>query len=279
MDGIELGPVIGFDVSEEKNNIPAWKQSFLVNETAQEFVAKFLEQYFAIYDSDNRQQLLEAYHENAMLSITSTNNQHYTYEERLHNYWKFGRNLLHPKGYEHRFGSLKRGKLVVVALLSDLPPSKHDPQSFAVDLTFYTPQMIIMTVTGLFKEKNSEPKLEFVRSFQKILVIVPNNGGFCIRNELLHFNNASQTQARNIFKAPITTQQIAAVNLPIQQPSQQFDEATKMRMIEAMSQQSNMNLEWSRKCLEETQWDFNRAGYVFQELFKDNKIPPEAFVK
>lgn len=94
-----------------------------------------------------------------MLSITSTNNQHYTSEERcvemifitesydlfasfyayrLHQYWKFGRNLIHPKGYEHRFSSLKRGKLVVVALLSDLPPTKHDPQSFAIDLTFYT---------------------------------------------------------------------------------------------------------------------------------------------
>ena len=59
-------------------------------------------------------------------------------QKRLHAYWKVGRNLIHPKGYEHRFASLKRGKLVVVALLSDLPPTKHDPQSFAVDLTFYT---------------------------------------------------------------------------------------------------------------------------------------------
>jgi hypothetical protein len=57
---------------------------------------------------------------------------------RLFPYYKFGRNLLHPKGFEHRFASLKRGKLVVVALLNDLPPSKHDPQSFAVDLTFFT---------------------------------------------------------------------------------------------------------------------------------------------
>jgi nuclear RNA export factor len=57
---------------------------------------------------------------------------------RLFAYYKFGRNLLHPKGYEHRFASLKRGRLVVVALLNDLPPSKHDPQSFAVDLTFFT---------------------------------------------------------------------------------------------------------------------------------------------
>jgi nuclear RNA export factor len=40
-----------------------------------------------------------------------------------------------------------------------------------------------------------------------------------------------------------------------------------------------MNMEWSRKCLEETNWDFARAGFVFGELFKQNKIPPEAFAK
>lgn len=58
-----------------------------------------------------------------------------------------------------------------------------------------------------------------------------------------------------------------------------FYEATKMQMIQAMCQQSNMNPEWSRKCLEETSWDFQRAGFVFAELFKQNKIPPEAFSK
>lgn len=54
------------------------------------------------------------------------------------NYWKFGRNLHHHKGYENRKNTLKRGKLNAVAMLTDLPPSRHDPQSFAVDLTVFT---------------------------------------------------------------------------------------------------------------------------------------------
>lgn len=29
----------------------------------------------------------------------------------------------------------------------------------------------------------------------------------------------------------------------------------------------------SRRCLEETNWDFQRAGFVFTELNKQNKIP------
>jgi nuclear RNA export factor len=136
--------------------------------------------------------------------------------------------------------------------------------------------MLVLTVTGLFKERNSDPKLEYVRVFQKTLVIVPNNGGYCIMNELLHINNASVYQSRNAFKAPstmtpTTSQPVAGASVP--------DDATKMQMVQAMSQQSNMNLEWSRKCLEETSWDYNRAGFVFGELFKQGKIPPEAFVK
>lgn len=61
---------------------------------------------------------------------------------RLATYWKVGRNLLHPKGYDYRLHSLKRGKLNVVALLNELPPSRHDPQSFAVDLITFTVSLL-----------------------------------------------------------------------------------------------------------------------------------------
>jgi nuclear RNA export factor len=62
--------------------LPTWKPAFLCNQAGSELVQKFLEQYFMLYDSDNRQQLLEAYHDQAMLSITATNNQHFSSEER-----------------------------------------------------------------------------------------------------------------------------------------------------------------------------------------------------
>jgi hypothetical protein len=59
---------------------------------------------------------------------------------RLTAYRKVGRNFLWRKMTpEIRYNNLKRGKAVVVALLSsELPATKHDPQSFAVDLTFFT---------------------------------------------------------------------------------------------------------------------------------------------
>lgn len=153
--------------------------------------------------------------------------------------------------------------------------------------------MIVLTVTGLFKERSTNPKEEYARTFQKTMVIVPNNGGFCIKNELLHVNNASFSQARNAFKTPlIANSQLAPQQPPVASMSTQMpvsmsqpasvgtpDDSVKMQMIQAMSQQSNMNAEWSRKCLEETTWDFQRASFVFSELYKQNKIPPEAFIK
>lgn len=148
--------------------------------------------------------------------------------------------------------------------------------------------MVVLTVTGLFKERSSNPKAEYARTFQKTMVIVPNNGGFCIKNEMMHVNNASHSQARNAFKVPppsassqLSTHSMTPAAPPTspQQPHATPDDATKVQMIQMMSQQSNMNVEWSRKCLEETNWDYQRAGFVFGELFKQNKIPPEAFIK
>lgn len=73
--------------------------------------------------------------------LTKIKHDIFTYiysHSRLSSYWKVGRNLKHPKAVDLRLIALKRGKLSIVALLNDLPPSKHDLNSFAVDLTFFT---------------------------------------------------------------------------------------------------------------------------------------------
>jgi len=63
----------------------------------------------------------------------------------------------------------------------------------------------------------------------------------------------------------------------IQQPAyDRNDPAIQQAMVEAFSQQSGMKLEWARKCLEETQWDFEAAGNVFNAM--KEQIPPEAFI-
>lgn len=81
-DGVELPPTIGFDINDEVK-LPVAKASFLCEPAGSDIVRQFLEQYFILFDSDNRQQLLNAYHVDAMMSLTCTNNQHQTNDQKL----------------------------------------------------------------------------------------------------------------------------------------------------------------------------------------------------
>lgn len=142
--------------------------------------------------------------------------------------------------------------------------------------------MLVLTVTGVFREKKKNSTLTLLRSFQRTLVVVPSGSGFCIRNEMLTLNNATPSQLEKAFKGPLEAANAPAtqmVPVAVAQVPGIIDDNTKMQMVQAMATSSNMNMEWSRKCLEETNWDFQRAGFVFAELHKQGKIPPEAFVK
>lgn len=142
--------------------------------------------------------------------------------------------------------------------------------------------MLVLTVTGVFREKKKNSTLTLLRSFQRTLVVVPSGSGFCIRNEMLTLNNATPSQLEKAFKGPLEAANAPAtqmVPVAVAQAPGIIDDTTKMQMVQAMATSSNMNMEWSRKCLEETNWDFQRAGFVFAELHKQGKIPPEAFVK
>lgn len=55
----------------DESALPPPKASFLCNLAGADIVRQFLGQYFTIFDSDSRQPLLNAYHEQAMFSMTA----------------------------------------------------------------------------------------------------------------------------------------------------------------------------------------------------------------
>ncbi|XP_017869855.1 PREDICTED: nuclear RNA export factor 1 isoform X2 [Drosophila arizonae] len=329
LDGETLPPQVHFDLNES-SVLPPAKASFLCDSAGADVVRQFLDQYFSIFDSDNRQPLLDAYHEHAMLSISMPS---VSQSGRLNNFWKFNRNLrrLNSEREDLRIRLLKSGRLACVSTLDEWPRTLHERRTFTVDLTIYNPQMMLFTVTGLFKELTgdtsagtpSNMQAYELRHFMRTFVVVPQNSGFCIRNETIFLNSATCEQTREFKRTqhqpapgadmavgltPIGAAAVAEGSIQNRlQPSQAvpgapvallatpspsnptavpaggnaaaLNDATKMQMVQAMSAQSQMNLDWSRKCLEETNWDFNHAAFVFEKLFKENKIPPEAFVK
>lgn len=69
---MDLPPPILFDLEDQKLKLPPIQRMFIVqsNAKAQEVATQFLQQYFMVFDSENRQPLLDAYHEHACFSMT-----------------------------------------------------------------------------------------------------------------------------------------------------------------------------------------------------------------
>jgi len=55
------------------------------------------------------------------------------------------------------------------------------------------------------------------------------------------------------------------------------DDNTKQSLALSFSQKSGMNLRFSAQCLEENNWDFDKAAQVFSDAKAKGVIPPEAF--
>lgn len=63
--------------------------------------------------------------------------------------------------------------------------------------------MLLLSVSGMFKELNSGHKTAPLRYFFRTLVIVPAGSGFCIVNEEVHITNATDEQAKVIYDCDI----------------------------------------------------------------------------
>ncbi|KAL0878623.1 hypothetical protein ABMA27_003701 [Loxostege sticticalis] len=283
LDGVDLPPAIGFDVAEDVN-LPPRQQSFLVDPAGQDLVREFLTQYFAIYDSESRQPLLEAYHEHATLSMSANylaTDSRNSNTSRLNAYISNSRNLLRIQERESRRRYMKTGRLQVVSFLSDFPKTTHDLMGFAVDLLVYTPAMIVLSMNGVFKETTTSGNP--TRSFHRTFVIVPNaTGGFSIINDILFITNTTKEQEEKAFATGAAEPTPAAVAAPAPAPAAMAapggGDAQKM-MLAMLSQQTGMNEHWSINCLQETGWDLQRALFIFNQLNSEGKIPPDAFIK
>lgn len=164
-----------------------------------------------------------------------------------------------------------------------------------MDTTAISQSTIVITVTGLFKEVGA--KDQPIRYFDRTFVIVKYGNGYCIKNEQLSLAHPTPSQERQVMNGPqatIAEQAAAAIQAqqvteqpqaqpqPQPQPStsgapSQPNEELQRQMTVALSDQTKMNLEWSFKCLQEVQWNFETALRAFNEFFQAGRIPAEAF--
>nr|BAN21434.1 conserved hypothetical protein [Riptortus pedestris] len=267
----------------------------MASEAGAEIVKQFLHQYYQLYDTDgSREPLHQAYHESAQFSYDAFSPSSDPQFGSFGQYLQESRNLYRVSHVDKRVRLLKRGKLSIVEALNNLPRTRHDPTSFVVDLVVFTPHLIQLNVCGLF---NEVIKKQLLRYFSRVFTIVSVGSGFCIMNDQLTIlpPTAEQIKRVNKLKAEAAA---AAVSAPVAQPPPLMpvanstepsipsmpmagapDLATKQQMVTTLSLNSGMNLLWSEKCLNETNWNYEQAIFAFTKLQKAGSIPAEAFVK
>ncbi|KYN06147.1 PREDICTED: nuclear RNA export factor 1-like [Cyphomyrmex costatus] len=280
LDGTELPRPIIFDVIDEDANIPQSQKMFAaVDAKVQEMAKQFLLLYFTIFDSENRQPLLDAYDENACFSMTisiSNNN-------KLNGYHLENRNLFRINDPIRRQKFLKQGKLPVVSFISEIPRTRHLLNTLTMDISLATQTMMFITITG-YVQLNTN-KEESIYYFNRTFIIVSKDERYCIRNEQLHISQLPEAQLKQLQQQ---LNQLGNQQIQLEAPALSSIEVTnliaselndemKQQMVLTLSQQTNMNLEWSLKCLQDTQWNYNNAVSVF--ILNREQIPSQAFTK
>uniref|UniRef100_H0WZG5 Nuclear RNA export factor 1 n=1 Tax=Otolemur garnettii TaxID=30611 RepID=H0WZG5_OTOGA len=271
LDSHELPPPIAFDV-EAPTTLPPCKGSYFGTENLKSLVLHFLQQYYAIYDSGDRQGLLDAYHDGACCSLSIPFIPQNPARSTLAKYFKDSRNVKKLKDPTLRFRLLKHTRLNVVAFLNELPKTQHDINSFVVDISAQTSTLLCFSVNGVFKEGpwvEGKWRRELVRIERSCVSVISENR-LCIVNDELFVRNASSEEIQRAFAMPAPTPSSSPV--PTLSPEQQ-------EMLQAFSTQSGMNLEWSQKCLQDNNWDYTRSAQVFTHLKAKGEIPEVAFMK
>lgn len=129
---------------------------------------------------------------------------------------------------------------------------------------FLQEKFITFSIFGLFKER--EEKEQLIRAFQRTFVLIPQNGGFSIVNEMLQVQNPTTEQFESAFKVPaptpspspipyvqqpdptsVVTQGLTHLTIPPPVSTLSEADAAKNQLVIQFAQQSTMNADWSRK--------------------------------
>ncbi|XP_074596927.1 nuclear RNA export factor 1-like [Brevipalpus obovatus] len=294
LDSAELPPAIGFDIGG--GEIPS-VYGHCISDEIKSFVGEFLDQYYKIYDSDDRSQLLAAYHDNAVFSYSIANNQKQNKYAPFNGLVRNGdRNLLSPRGQNSPIDTsetLHRGGRAIVETLKKLPSSYHLSETIIIDVPLYIAEhrFYIICVNGLYRETNK--KQVNLRSFARTFIVVPHGSGYVIINDILVISTSTQDQVhkyRNSMNNKsivevVTNGSFNANSFASLSLDKGMDESPappvlldKSNLILQFSQMTKMNQWFSEQCLEENGFDLEKSFQIFSTLNASGAIPPEAFV-
>ncbi|KAB0372410.1 hypothetical protein FD755_016202, partial [Muntiacus reevesi] len=244
LDGQELPSPVAID-SDTSCAIKPSKENCEGSDTLKNLILQFLKQYYLIYDSGNRYNLLSAYHHKACFSLTIPFHSEDPALSSLCAYFKDSRNMKTVKDPNLRVQQLKHTNDDIVRALCVLPKTQHDLSSFMVDMWLQTSTMLCFSVSGVFKEVEGGSQ-DCVRAFTRTFITTPaSSSSLCIVNDELFVMEASPKNTQSAFSIPVPTPSTSSVTTFSKEQQQ---------MVQAFSTQSGMNCQWSQKkdkCLEQ----------------------------
>ncbi len=134
---IDLPPTIGFATDKTIINLPKSLPHCVPNEM-QGFLAKFIEEFYRLFDTYGRGELHACYHDSCMFSLCITTIENSFVPIRQYKYGPLiydSRNLQKIGDDNRRISLLRHGKTAVLDFLRiKFPLTKHDGNSFRVDV-------------------------------------------------------------------------------------------------------------------------------------------------
>ncbi|XP_055231463.1 nuclear RNA export factor 3 isoform X3 [Gorilla gorilla gorilla] len=239
--------------TEAHKRLPTCKGSFFGSEMLKNLVLQFLQQYYLIYDSGDRQGLLSAYHDEACFSLSIPFNPEDSAPSSLCKFFKDSRNIKIIKDPYLRGELLKHTKLDIVDSLSALPKTQHDLSSFLVDMWYQTEWMLCFSVNGVFKEVEGQSQGS-VLAFTRTFIATPgSSSSLCIVNDKLFVRDTSHQGTQSALFTLVPT--AFSSSMPAFSQEQQ-------KMVQVFSAQSGMNYQLPQNCLRNNQCDYVRAPHV-----------------
>ncbi|XP_066106564.1 nuclear RNA export factor 2-like [Saccopteryx bilineata] len=265
LDGQDLSPPNTTDTNTQLLQTSS-KEKCQATEMVKNLILQFLQQYYLVYDSGDRQSLLGAYDDEACFSLTIPFNPEEPDSSSLFEYLKDNRNMKNIKDPNLCFQLLKHTKHDIVCSLCRLPKTQHDTSSFVVDMWLSLGNLLCFSIYGVFKEVEGKSQGS-VRAFTRTFIVnLASNSGAVIMNDELFVKDIT----------PKETPMSIEVSTPSSSSGPTLSQK-QQEMVQVFSIQSGMNLPWSEKCLQENDWNYTKAAEVFIKFKTEGTIPEEAF--
>uniref|UniRef100_A0A1A9W6Q6 Uncharacterized protein n=1 Tax=Glossina brevipalpis TaxID=37001 RepID=A0A1A9W6Q6_9MUSC len=267
-----------------KGNLSSQK-NFLCDVGGYDLTQEFIKWYFKTFECvKNRVKLKDVYHHNAMftltcnyLSVTSTQKT----RERIGVYNDVSRNILKMHDLKRAYASVHYGRDEIMATILSLPNISFDLLTFVTDVIMHNEHLTAITVNGVYLDQatdhttDTDVVIAFSRTFllrpvKKFLGPLSKATNYKIINDQLNILNPTAAQTKIAFKY--------FTNDNIVDDEDQIPLKTKESMLAMLQEIAHLKSVWCIRCLEDSNWDFQKALEVFRGLRKNGEIVDTSFI-